>query len=183
MVYRRLVKLLYHGIITNWKITMLIYWYLTIPLQHCVGFLGDASDACDTNQHTSSRHANYEKNYHNKVVKLFFQIINRVQWITSHNKKVKGLLTDSPFSLWMTRLSSMSHLFPRIIFSTSSFACWNQQYSLAITPDKIDQNQTFPILHHSFRARKKIYTKLLTEDHQYYNKGIYTRVLVYKYSH
>ena len=40
------------------------------------------------------------------------------------------LLTASPLSLDTWRLSSISHLFPRIIFSTSSFACCNQWQTL-----------------------------------------------------
>lgn len=38
-------------------------------------------------------------------------------------------LTASPLSVLTTRFSSMSLLFPSIIFSTSSFACWNNDTS------------------------------------------------------
>lgn len=39
--------------------------------------------------------------------------------------KCQTILTASPLSLLTTRFSSMSHLLPRIIFSTSSLACCN----------------------------------------------------------
>ena len=37
------------------------------------------------------------------------------------------ILTASPLSLLTTLFSSISFLLPRIIFSTSSFACWNKK--------------------------------------------------------
>ena len=43
--------------------------------------------------------------------------------VLPRNRMLCSLAMDSPLSFETIRLSSMSHLLPRIIFSTSSFAC------------------------------------------------------------
>lgn len=49
------------------------------------------------------------------------------------NNHLKLMHTISPRSLPTCRLSSMSHLFPRIIFSTSSLACYEQKNNKKIS--------------------------------------------------